>query len=188
MRIIAGKKRGHVLISPSGRDTRPTLDRVRESLFGIIQFELAGKKVLDLFAGSGAMGFEALSRYAEYAVFNDSLRECATILRANAEKLGFNDVSTTYQLDFRAAITMCAHVLHRFDIVFLDPPYRAGIYEEAMSALLEANVLNDNCIVVVEHANAQPPETPNGFILRDRRKYGEVGISIFKLNEKELSE
>lgn len=89
MRIIAGTKRGQPIAAPKGRDTRPTLDRVKESLFGIIQFEIAGKTVLDLFAGSGNLGLEALSRGAEHAVFNDAARESAAVVRTNVERLGF---------------------------------------------------------------------------------------------------
>ena len=89
MRIIAGEKRGCRLSAPKGMDTRPTLDRVKESLFGILQFDIASKRVLDLFAGSGGLGLEALSRYAEYAVFCDSSRESIAVIRENIKKLGF---------------------------------------------------------------------------------------------------
>ena len=122
MRIIAGTKRGQAITAPKGRKTRPTLDRVRESLFGIIQFEVAGKTVLDLFAGSGSLGLEALSRGAEYAVFNDAARESVAIVRANVEKLGFTRQAAVYSLDYRAAIQAAARAGFRFGLVFLDPP------------------------------------------------------------------
>ena len=150
MRIIAGTKRGQAIAAPKGRETRPTLDRVRESLFGIIQFEVAGKTVLDLFAGSGSLGLEALSRGAEYAVFNDAARESVAIVR------------------------------FRFGLVFLDPPYRAGLLEETLVCLKTAGVLAPGCRVIAEHAANLPPETPEGFVLADRRKYGIAGLSIFE--------
>lgn len=180
MRIIAGTKRGQPIAAPKGRDTRPTLDRVKESLFGIIQFDIAGKTVLDLFAGSGNLGLEALSRGAEHAVFNDAARESIAAVRANVAKLGFSEQATVYALDYRAAIQAAARAGFRFGLVFLDPPYRAGLLEEALTALAEAGVLAPGCLIISEHAAALPPETPRGFVLADRRKYGIAGLSIFK--------
>ena len=175
MRIIAGTKRGQAIAAPKGRETRPTLDRVRESLFGIIQFEIAGKTVLDLFAGSGSLGLEALSRGAEYAVFNDAARESVAIVRANVEKLGFTRQAAVYSLDYRAAIQAAARAGFRFGLVFLDPPYRAGLV-----CLKMAGVLAPGCRIIAEHAANLPPETPEGFVLADRRKYGIAGLSIFE--------
>ena len=180
MRIIAGTKRGQPIAAPKGRDTRPTLDRVKESLFGIIQFEIAGKTVLDLFAGSGNLGLEALSRGAEHAVFNDAARESAAVVRTNVERLGFLRQSTRYSLDYRAAIQAAARAGFRFGLVFLDPPYRAGFLEETLAALKTAEVLAPGCRIIAEHAANLPPETPPGFTLCDRRKYGTAGLSIFE--------
>ena len=180
MRIIAGTKRGQAIAAPKGRETRPTLDRVRESLFGIIQFEIAGKTVLDLFAGSGSLGLEALSRGAEYAVFNDAARESVAIVRANVEKLGFTRQAAVYSLDYRAAIQAAARAGFRFGLVFLDPPYRAGLLEETLVCLKTAGVLAPGCRIIAEHAANLPPETPEGFVLADRRKYGIAGLSIFE--------
>ena len=180
MRIIAGTKRGQTIQAPKGRDTRPTLDRVRESLFGIIQFEVAGQTVLDLFAGSGSLGLEALSRGAAHAVFNDSARESIAAVRANLAKTGLAQQATVYSMGHLAAIQPVARAGFCFDLVFLDPPYRAGLLEETLAALRAAGVLAPGCRVIAEHAANQPPETPPGFLLRDRRKYGIAGISIFE--------
>lgn len=180
MRIIAGTKRGQTIQAPKGRDTRPTLDRVRESLFGIIQFEVAGQTVLDLFAGSGSLGLEALSRGAAHAVFNDSARESIAAVRANLAKMGLAQQATVYSMGHLAAIQAAARAGFCFDLVFLDPPYRAGLLEETLAALRAAGVLAPGCRVIAEHAANQPPETPPGFLLRDRRKYGIAGISIFE--------
>lgn len=180
MRIIAGTKRGQTIQAPKGRDTRPTLDRVRESLFGIIQFEVAGQTVLDLFAGSGSLGLEALSRGAAHAVFNDSARESIAAVRANLAKMGLAQQATVYSMGHLAAIQAVARAGFCFDLVFLDPPYRAGLLEETLAALRAAGILAPGCRVIAEHAANQPPETPPGFLLRDRRKYGIAGISIFE--------
>jgi len=180
LRIIAGTKRGMTIRAPKGMDTRPTLDRVKESLFGIIQFDIAGRTVLDLFAGSGNLGLEALSRGAEHAVFNDMGRESTAAIRANIEKLGFESKSIVYSLDYRAAIQAAARAGLRFGLVFLDPPYKAELLENTLLLLRETGVLAPGCLIIAEHAHALPPETPAGFILRDRRKYGDAAISIFK--------
>ena len=130
MRIIAGSCKGRPILAPKGMDTRPTLDRVKESLFGIIQFQLYGKTVLDLFAGSGNLGLEALSRGASFAAFNDMSRDAVKVIRANIEKLGFEQKSVVMNVDFAQAIRSLS--ARRFDIVFLDPPYRAGLMEKAL--------------------------------------------------------
>lgn len=136
--------------------------------------------MLDLFAGSGNLGLEALSRGAEHAVFNDAARESAAVVRTNVEKLGFLRQSTIYSLDYRAAIQAAARAGFRFGLVFLDPPYRAGLLEETLAALKTAGVLAPGCRIIAEHAANLPPETPPGFTLCDRRKYGIAGLSIFE--------
>jgi len=152
---------------------------VKESLFGIIQFEIEGKHVLDLFAGSGSLGFEALSRGASFAMLNDISAESARIIKQNAEKLGFAECVDITQLDYSVATREAKRRKKRFDIVFLDPPYTAGIYANAVDALIEADVLNDNCIVVAEHDKKRPPDI-SSLNLDDRRLYGDVGISIYR--------
>lgn len=181
MRIIAGSKRGQTFAAPKGMDTRPTLDRIKESLFGILQFDIAGRRVLDLFAGSGNLGLEALSRGAEYALFNDHGRESAAVIRGNVAKLGFEHSAKVLCLDYLSAIRMAAGDGPGFDLVFLDPPYRAGLVEQAMAAMLEEGVLRAGARVIVEHAGKLPPETPQGFTLADRRAYGDTALSFYDL-------
>ena len=146
MRIIAGSCKGRPILAPKGMDTRPTLDRVKESLFGIIQFQIYGKTVLDLFAGSGNLGLEALSRGASFAAFNDMSRDAVKVIRANIEKLGFEQKSVVMNVDFAQAIRSLS--ARRFDIVFLDPPYRAGLMEKALKELSTAGILNDGAMVL----------------------------------------
>lgn len=179
MRIIAGSKRGAVLFAPEGMRTRPTLDRVRESVFGILQFELEGKSVLDLFAGSGALGLEALSRGARFAAFNDSSRESAAVVRKNIEKLRFEELSAVYALDYSAFLKRAAQDRLRFDIALLDPPYGAELLEQAMEEMLRLGLLNDGFVIVAEHSPHKPLHPVKGLRLRDTRRYGEVAISFF---------
>lgn len=183
MRIIAGEKRGCRLSAPKGMDTRPTLDRVKESLFGILQFDIAGRRVLDLFAGSGGLGLEALSRYAEYAVFCDSSRESIAVIRENIKKLGYEKKCRVYPCDWERAVADMAARREKFDIVFLDPPYGAGIAAKAAQALYDNGLLNDGFIIALEHDSERPPELPDSLQVYDRRSYGELAaISFIRRN------
>ena len=163
MRIIAGSCKGRPILAPKGMDTRPTLDRVKESLFGIIQFQIYGKTVLDLFAGSGNLGLEALSRGASFAAFNDMSRDAVKVIRANIEKLGFEQKSVVMNVDFAQAIRSLS--ARRFDIVFLDPPYRAGLMEK-------------------HDAHIAPVDT-GALVLYDRRIYRDTALSFYRLEGEE---
>ena len=178
MRIIAGSARGRQIAAPKGLATRPTLDRVRESLFGILQFSLEGARVLDLYAGSGSLGLEALSRGAASAVFNDRDRTCCEIVRKNLETLNLSDHAAILQLDALAAVSRLAGG-QAFDLAFLDPPYRDGA-QEALTALFRQGLIAPGGQVVVEHAWQEPPrDMPELFVCTDARKYGDTGLSFF---------
>lgn len=183
MRIIAGSRRGRIIEAPRGTDTRPTYDRVRESVFGIIQFSVGGKRVLDLFGGSGALGLEALSRGAGSVLFNDASRQSAAVIRANIEKLGFGDEAEVYCLPFDKAIERAAYSEKRFDLVFLDPPYRAGLIEPAMAKLLSEGVLERDAVMIAEHHTALVPGEVPGARLADRRVYRETTVSFYQPEE-----
>lgn len=183
MRIIAGSRKGHALITPTGRNTRPTLDRIKESMFGILQFELADTTVLDLFSGSGNLGMEALSRGAAFAVFCDHDRQSAAIIRKNIEKLRFEEQTQLYAMDFSAAIKASVASGRRFDIVFLDPPYASELAEQSIELLLKNGSLNKNAIIVVEHDPEKIPKA-NGFTA-DTRRHGEVGFTILRQEDGE---
>ncbi len=178
MRIIAGSKKGQTILTPEGQNTRPTLDRVKESLFGILQFELPGAQVLDLFAGSGNLGLEALSRGAAFAVFCDRDAKSAAVIRKNIEKLGFERQSTFLMGDYAQALGSAAAMGRKFDIVFLDPPYQSDLAERAIELLLARDMLSPRAIVTVEHELKKPPQV-TGFSV-DTRKYGYVGVSILR--------
>lgn len=178
MRIIAGSARGRQIVAPKGQATRPTLDRVKESLFGILQFSLPGARILDLYAGSGNLGLEALSRGASHAVFNDHSRECCEIIRRNIDTLGFSSKATVFQSEALSALERLSSK-DPFDIVFLDPPYRAGA-QQALTALFSKGLIAHGGQAVVEHAWNEPPAATEGlFSCMDTRKYGDTGLSFF---------
>lgn len=178
MRIIAGSRKGRTLFAPQGRNTRPTLDRVKEALFGILQLETPGAAVLDLFAGSGNLGLEALSRGASHALFCDRDPKSLAAIRRNIEALGFEAQSRVIAGDFMAALRQAQREGLRFDLVFLDPPYATDLAQKALGVLSEVELLTQDAVLVVEHDPAAPPRTP-GFTA-DTRRYGDVGLSILR--------
>lgn len=179
MRIIAGAARSRVIQAPKGMDTRPTLDQVRESLFNILQARCEGARVLDLFAGSGALALEALSRGADYAVMCDIAPAAVAVIKSNAASLGFEERTAVLKGDWRKALCQLRRAGEAFSLVFLDPPYRMKDLTEVTQALLEGNLLMDDGLVIVEHeARAQVAVCP-GLTLKDRRKYGVAGVSFY---------
>lgn len=181
MRIIAGEARGRRIEAPDGRNTRPTLDRVRENLFNIIQGEIAGTRVLDLFAGSGALSFEALSRGAEIACLVDHDRNAIMTEKRNAMALGYQKRVRIIPLDWRKALHELKETEERFDIIFLDPPYAMLELKEVFTELVP--VLNDDTLIILEHEAGKKPETGEGFMCIKERAWGFCGISIFQQAE-----
>ena len=150
MRVISGKARGTKLYTLDGESTRPTLDRVKEALFSKIQMSLEDANVLDLFSGSGALGIESLSRGAKFAVFCDNSREAAMIVEKNLEKTRFQDVSKIYVTKFEIALEKLKLEKIKFDVVFLDPPYKTDYIKIALERIMEYDLLNRDAIVVLE--------------------------------------
>ncbi len=179
MRIIAGTARGCTFDAPSGRDTRPTLDRVRENVFNILQGRIRDARVLDLFSGSGAMAFEALSRGADHAVLVDIDRAAHAVQRRNAEKLRMAERCTLLPCDWQQAVRQLGAHGERFDLVFLDPPYAMHDMKPVMDALRP--ILAEDAVILLEHEAKTFPATPDGFELYDSRKYGIAGVSFFRL-------
>lgn len=151
MRIITGIAKGTKLKTLDGLETRPTSERVKEAVFSMIQFELEGRKILDLFAGSGQMGLEALSRGAAHATMVDRSRDAIRIIRENTEKTRFTEHSDIFQCDYMDFIKRQRGA--QFDIVFLDPPYALGLYQPALSAMAECGLLKPTSMVVCESAH-----------------------------------
>ena len=176
MRIIAGSHKGHRLVAPKGVDTRPTGDRVREAAFNLIG-PVDGATVLDLFAGSGAMGLEALSRGAERVVFVESDRDAVRAIEANLDKLGLRAAVT--RSDAVRALAQEAAVGRRYDLVLVDPPYR--MLADLMPRLQRhlAAVLAPDGLVVVE-SDARDEPLVEGLALRTSRRYGSARLTLFE--------
>lgn len=178
MRIIAGERRGAQLFAPRGMDTRPTQAKVRESLFNIIQAYVPGAHVLDLFAGSGALAFEALSRGAKRAVLVDMDREANASIRKNMEKLRYEDRAKLLRCDWQQALAQL-HSGERFELAFLDPPYRMENVGDCCLALADQLLLSEEAMLVVEHRTGLPLALDGRFELFRQRAYGETEIHFF---------
>lgn len=177
MRIIGGEYRGRSIRAPKGRDTRPTTDRVREALFNVLAHAdyappLAGARGLDLFAGSGALGLEALSRGATFVLFVDTDAAARAAIRANLMELGLQGRAKIWRRD---AVKMgrCAP-MPAFDIAFLDPPYGQGLAERALATLAAEGWLKPGALAVVEESARAGFTAPQGFSLLDERAYGDT--------------
>lgn len=178
MRIVAGKYRGKALQSPGDDSVRPTSDRAREAMFNIlasrIGVHLDGLKVLDLFAGTGALGLEALSRGASGAVFVDTGAEARGLIRDHIEAFGIAGIAKLLRRD--ATALGPAGTMGPFDLVFLDPPYNKGLGELALAALRDGNWLAPDATIVLEEASEAAVDLPEGFTLDDRREYGAAAL------------
>ena len=178
MRIIAGEAKGRKLYAPGGEDTRPTADRIRESVFGILGSRTQGARVLDLFGGTGALALEALSRGAAGATIVDSNVKAVACIRRNAEAVLGADMARAeiFRADYRQAIERLAQP---FDLVFLDPPYRMeAAYGDALTRLRAAGRLASGALAILERAEASAISLPEGFSLRDARRYGETCVEF----------
>lgn len=174
MRIISGKARGTNLFSPLISDTRPTLDRVREAIFSMLFDATDDAEVLDLFAGSGAMGLESLSRGAKHADFVDANSGACETVRKNIEKTRLLN-SDVFNCDFKKFLNTATK---KYSLIFLDPPYEAGYYGEAFSIINARSLLAEDGIIVAESSN--PNLDCGGFEVHRMRKYGKVFVYILK--------
>jgi 16S rRNA (guanine966-N2)-methyltransferase len=182
MRIVGGRLRGRALVAPKSRAIRPTADRLRESLFNILVYAygdpVAGARVLDLFAGTGALGLEALSRGAAFALFVDDAAEARALLRENIAALGLAGVTRVFRRD--AAKLGTAHPLAPFSLAFLDPPYGRGLAEQALAAAQAGGWLAKDALVVVEEAAKAGFTAPAGFDELERRDYDDSAIIVLR--------
>ncbi len=177
MRIVGGTYRSRALFSFEGEDIRPTSDKVRESLFNILQNRIYGCRFLDLFCGTGAMGIEALSRGAEYVVFNDRARTSVALTKRNLEKLNISEKIKVYNTD---ALIFLKTTVEKFDVVYIDPPYKSQLGIEALK--IASVVLKEDGIVVFEDEKLFEDKV-DGLDCYDRRKYGRVHLAFFKKGE-----
>jgi len=176
MRVITGKARGKKLISPEGMNIRPTTDMAKEAIFSIIHFEIEQASILDLFAGSGQLGIEALSRGARFCVFVDSSREAQEIVRKNVADTGFSAQSRVVAMDYQSFLQSTKDV---FDIVFIDPPYEKNIAQTALP--LVAQKMSDSGIIICETAKTeQLPDTAGSFAKKKEYRYGKTKITTYR--------
>ena len=183
MRIIAGSARGTLLTAPKGIDTRPTQDKVKESLFNMLQGDVAGSDVLDLFAGSGALGLEALSRGADSAVLADLSREAVQCIRKNVEKLRFQERTMVLACDWQQAAAALSRENRAFDLIFLDPPYRMEELGPLCDALAEKKLLRPGAVIVWERRAGGTAELSDGFFCFKRRSYGDTELCLYRYGE-----
>jgi 16S rRNA (guanine(966)-N(2))-methyltransferase RsmD len=182
MRIITGSAKGIRLKTLEGEATRPTSERVKEAIFSMIQFDIEGRKVLDLFSGSGQMALEALSRGAASATLVDKSKDAVSIIKENASKKKLSDRCSIYQSDFLGFINRFAGTA--YDIVFLDPPYALKMYKPALQAMLDKGILKPTSLIICESGEDSVFEGDNTlaerFIIEKQTKYSKTYITVFR--------
>ena len=183
MRIISGSARGRKLKDVK-IDIRPTSDMVKESVFNIIQFDIEGRRVLDLFAGSGQLGIEALSRGAKSAVFVDSNPESVKLIKSNLNLCGFSDLAYVQTRDALRYLSANSFANETFDVIFVDPPYNTSLLSEALSAIIGFDKLNSNGIIICETTvDAPVPTVELPYFLYKEYKYGSTKILRYQKSE-----
>ncbi len=180
MRIIAGSRRGHKLIEFEGDNIRPTTDRVKESVFNLIQPFLAGSRVLDLFSGSGALAFEAVSRGSASAVCVDMDKKSIEVIEKNRQRLQFErEVTIVYQ----SAEQYLAEANEPFDVILLDPPYNKGIIKPVIHLIQTRKLLDGNGIIMLESDSTDEHSDVEGLETYRQRRYGRTYVTIYKQGE-----
>ena len=180
MRVITGIAGGRKLKSPEGEAVRPTADHVKQAMFNILQFDLEGRRILDLFGGSGQLGIEALSRGAREAVFTDSDKRSIQLIRENLKRCGLE--GKVLQTDALAYLARG----EKFDVIFIDPPYDAGLYSEVLERINAVDNLTEGGIIVCEaRAGTDLPEMSAPYYKQRERRYGNVKIGIYSKGEQQ---
>jgi 16S rRNA (guanine966-N2)-methyltransferase len=185
MRVIGGERKGRRLLVPKGQAVRPTAARVKESLFNILPHNFSGMKVLDLFAGTGNLSIEALSRGAAKAVLVDASARSATTIRENLRRLGLTARTEVWVAPAPRALKSLANRGEVFDMIFLDPPYDQGLVEASLKLLGRGMLLGDTGTIVAEHSTREVVSSRYGsLVLNDQRRYGDTLLSFFKRDMK----
>ena len=174
MRVITGSARGRKLREPKDQSVRPTTDMVKEAIFSIVQFDVPGRRVLDLFAGTGQLGIEALSRGAKECVFVDNSPTSAALVRQNLEICGFQ--GTVVRGDSLEYLRRCG----KFDLVFIDPPYHAGLYKDVLDAVFSFDILSEGGIILVESMRGESmPEPLPPYTKGKTYNYGKISLTLY---------
>jgi 16S rRNA (guanine966-N2)-methyltransferase len=180
MRVIGGERKGRRLIVPKGQAVRPTAARVKESLFNILPHDFTGMRVLDLFAGTGNLSIEALSRGAVKAVLVDASARSATAIRENLRRLGLTARTEIWVAPAARALKTLAKRGEKFDMIFLDPPYDQGLLESSLKVLAKGDLLYPSGTVVAEHSTREAVNSRyQSLVLNDQRRYGDTLLSFF---------
>ena len=178
MRVIAGKAKGVVLKTPDGMLTRPTADRVKEALFSVLQFDLPGATVLDLFGGTGQLGIEALSRGAKRAVFVDEREDACRLISENLKRTKFTDKASVHRSDYAVYLKKCSE---KFDIILLDPPYAEVFLENSLNLITEIDILQSGGIIVTERSVEKSLTVEfSGYQRSKDYKYGKTLLTLFR--------
>ena len=178
MRVISGMARGRKLKELQGMETRPTTDKVKESLFNIIQFEIEGRRVLDLFGGTGQLGVEALSRGAARCTFVDQRREAVSLIRENLKLCGLSENARVVQGEALAFLSSCGE---KFDLILLDPPYEGELLTRAIEAITRFDILSEHGIMVCESAaDRLLPQVAPPYEQGREYRYGKIKLTVFR--------
>ena len=178
MRVITGKARGVTLKTPEGLQTRPTADRVKEALFSVIQFDMPGANVLDLFGGTGQLGIEALSRGAKRAVFIDESDKACRLIRENLKRTKLEQEGSVLRSDYMAYLARCNE---KFNLIFLDPPYAEVFLENALKRITEIDILQSGGIIVTERPMGKELSFEfQGYTRSKDYKYGNTLITLYR--------
>jgi len=174
MRVITGTARGRKLVEPGDMSVRPTTDMVKEAIFSIVQFDVPGRRVLDLFAGTGQLGIEALSRGAKECVFVDNSPASLRLVQKNLDICGMK--APVIRSDAVSFLSGCG----KFDLVFIDPPYKKGMYEDVLSAVFAFDILNNGGIILVESMRGESmPEAPAPYVRGKTYNYGKISLTRY---------
>ncbi|MBR1781019.1 MAG: 16S rRNA (guanine(966)-N(2))-methyltransferase RsmD [Oscillospiraceae bacterium] len=178
MRVISGSARGRKLVQLQGMETRPTTDQVKESMFNIIQFDVEGRRVLDLFAGTGQLGIEALSRGAERCTFVDQRRDAVALVRDNLRHCQLADRARVVQAE---SIGFLSAARERYHLIFLDPPYQTNLLENALKKIVEIDMLAENGIIICESAADRVlPEVDAPYRKGREYRYGKIKLTVYR--------
>lgn len=180
MKVISGILKGRIIEGYDILGTRPTMDRVKESLFGMIQDYIKDSMVLDLFAGSGQLGIEAISNGAKMGYFIDNNNEVIKVLNKNIDNLNIKDKSKVILTDWKKFLNECHDKNLKFDLIFVDPPYDYQVYEKILDKVAAYDLLNPNGLIILEHHNLKFREEYNNLKLYKQKRYGNKSVNIYK--------
>ncbi len=182
MRVISGERRGLNLYTLEGDNTRPTLDRVKETMFNVINFEIHNKNCLDVFSGSGNLSIEAISRGANIAYLIENDKEAFEIIKKNVEKAKFESKTKLINRDYLVALKNISNENIKFDFVFLDPPYNGDFYEKTLDSLIENDILDEDAIIVVEHLKTMNISHEKYYTWKEK-SFSKNMVTFLKLND-----